>query len=298
LECIFITTSLFVEDAYTNPLVVKLGNPEPDPNNDEPILNIGLMGSYFMRVSLQNPGRLMNIKNGNPGDYQRKAFVRVIDEGEDNPSSRLAALKVIKEFMEDPNNNRYGTKVFIQEPGWDLTVTPLKKLDNFLEYKEIVKIIKDMYLNVDGNWAVENLDSALSYFTRGYIPVEAHSDIGIPMEYIGGFVVPLSIAPPPSIDGNNLDAPVGDNVEKGTVASVVQNVTTVGGENLIVPDPAVGPTAEDVEAKSAGAVAPSRACSEGLSNAGLVVGNGTDRVQANSLNLAPKRLKRNRIQVG
>jgi hypothetical protein len=108
----------------------------------------------------------------------------------------------------------------------------------------------------------------------------------------------LSVLPPPSIDGNNLDAPVGDNVEKGTVASVVQNVTTVGGENLIVPDPAVGPTAEDVEAKSAGAVAPSRACSEGLSNAGLVVGNGTDRVQANSLNLAPKRLKRNRIQVG
>jgi hypothetical protein len=190
VECIFITTSSLVEDAFTNQLIVALNNNDPEASHDEPILTLGLMGAYYMRTSLENPGRLMNIKNGVPGDYQRKAFIRVIDEGEDGQDARLAALRVIKAFFEEPKNNKYGTKVFIQEPGWDLTVTPLCKLDNYLEYKEIIKIVKDVYSNVDVNWASKNLDTALAYFTRGYIPIEAHSDIGIPMEYIGGFFQP------------------------------------------------------------------------------------------------------------
>lgn len=194
LEAIFITTSSFVEDAYTNPLIVALNNPEPDPH--EPIRTIGLLGAYYMRVSLSDPGRLMNMRNGVPGEYQRKAFIRVIDEGEDDTETRLAALKVIKGFMDDPNNNKFATKVNIQEPGWDLTTSPLKKLDNYLEYKEIVKIVKDVYTDVDANWAAENLESALCHFTQGYIPFEAHADLGFPLEYtMNTFHVLPAIAP-------------------------------------------------------------------------------------------------------
>jgi hypothetical protein len=235
VECIFITTSSLVEDAFTNQLIVALNNNDPEPSHDEPILTIGLLGAYYMRVSLENPGRLMNIKNGVPGDYQRKAFVRVIDEGEDDQVVRLAALKVVKAFLEEPKNNKYGTKVFIQEPGWDLTVTPLWKLDNYLEYKEIIKIIKDVYSNADGNWAASNLDAALAYFTRGYIPVEAHSDIGIPMEYIGGFFQP------PVVNGKILPSGV-DDVENAStsvraLAAAAESVVVGAGDAVVVEKP-------------------------------------------------------------
>jgi hypothetical protein len=249
LECIFITTSSFMEDAYTNPLIVTLSNSEPDPNCDEHILTIGLMGAYYMKVSLQNPGRLMNIRNGLVGEYQRKAFVRVIDEGDDDPAQRLAALKVIKSFLEDPKNNKYGTKVFIQEPGWDMTVTPLRKLDYYLEYKEIVKIIKDIYSNVDGNWGVENLDSALAYFTRGYIPAEAHSDIGIPMEYIGAFVTD------PGLAENDLVPVDVDNAANECIAAAVENEMPFAAENVMDPVAADTVAADNANAQVVAGVA-------------------------------------------
>jgi hypothetical protein len=186
LELITITTSSGVEDAYFNPLVVALDTPNSDPNNIPEILLQGLMGAFFMRISLTNTGRLMTIKKGAIGQYQRKAFIRVVDEGEDTPSSRLTSLNVIKAFLEEERNNQYSTKVHIQEPGWDLTNTPLRKLDNYLEYGGIVKIVKELFVNVDGNWAVNNMESAMCFFTAGHIPLAAHADLGFPLEHSMG----------------------------------------------------------------------------------------------------------------
>ena len=61
-----------------------------------------------MRISLTNPPELINGK----GKYQRRAFIRVLDEGEAGDDNRLAALKVVKEFLEQYNNNKYGTTAF------------------------------------------------------------------------------------------------------------------------------------------------------------------------------------------
>ena len=82
IEVIFITTSSLVDDAYYNTIVTKLSNPG-DGEDASPITDIGLMGAYYMRVSLQIPNGLFNAKSS----YQRKAFVRVLDDGEDDPES-------------------------------------------------------------------------------------------------------------------------------------------------------------------------------------------------------------------
>jgi hypothetical protein len=199
LELITVTTSSGVEDGYINPLIVVLNTQSDDVGAVPPILNQGLMGGFFMRISLTNTDRLMNIKKGVIGHFQRKAFIRVVDEGEDTPEHRLTSLKVIKAFFEEASNNKFGTKVHIQEPGWDLTNTPLRKLDNHLEYREIVKIVKELFLNVDGNWALNNMESAMCFFTAGHIPVAAHADLGFPLEHCMVMTQDIAVGENPSI---------------------------------------------------------------------------------------------------
>ena len=99
----------------------------------------------------------------------------------------MEALKVIKECLEHEENNKYGTKVYIPEPGWDLTPPdpePLKKLDTVIQYKEIVRVINELFENVDGNWAVNNPETAAAFFTESYIPFGAHADLGFLLDRV------------------------------------------------------------------------------------------------------------------
>ena len=181
LTVIQITNSSMTQDAFSQPLTDALANREPTQQAD-PIKDNGIVGSYFMRKSLEDGDPLMNAKNG----YQRKAFVRVLDEDETSLAHRLQGLNVIKEFLERTENNRYGTRVYIPAD-WDLTPpepNPLPKLDHFLQYREIVNVIKDIFDNVDGNWAVNNMESATAFFTEGHIPFAANTDIGFPMDLV------------------------------------------------------------------------------------------------------------------
>ena len=176
LMLIQITNSDFSNDAYTQPLIEKIATDDEDEINQ-----IGLLGAYYMRKSLTNPAALLNSKNS----YQRKVFVCVLDEDETSVDVMFSKLQVIKRFLELPENNRYGTKVFIQQPGWDLTPpdpAPLPKLDHFVQYREVVRIVNDLFDNVDGNWAINNRESADCFFTEGHIPFQAHADLGIPIE--------------------------------------------------------------------------------------------------------------------
>ena len=182
VELITITTQTMVDDAFFQNLITKIN----EGQDNDPICQIGLIGAYFMRISLTNPNELINGK----GKYQRRAFIRVLDEGEAGDDSRLAALRVIKEFLEQYNNNKYGTPVFILEPGWNITasLTELPKADHYLQYLEIVKIIKKMFDGVDNTWATENPAAAECYFTEGHIPFQAVHDLGFPESK----VIPLS----------------------------------------------------------------------------------------------------------
>jgi hypothetical protein len=179
IEVILITTSSMKEDAFYNPILVALNALNPTGA----ITTIGLIGAFYMRVSVGNTARLMNYRKGVVGEYQRRAFVRVIDEGEESADHRLAALRVIKSFLEEPANNKFSTKVYIAQPGWDMsTGQHLRTLDNFLEYKEIVKIIMVLFDGVDGGWAVNNMESAMYFFTAGHIPFAAHEELGFSVE--------------------------------------------------------------------------------------------------------------------
>jgi hypothetical protein len=87
---------------------------------------------------------------------------------------------VIKAFLEEPENNGYGTHVFIEEQGWNLNTNKadVPKVDNYLQFAEIVKIIKRMFENVDQVWARNNMEAAEWYFTKGYIPYQAFVELG------------------------------------------------------------------------------------------------------------------------
>jgi hypothetical protein len=180
LELIFVTLSTFTNDAFLFPLIEHLEKHKPE-DGVSPLKQIGLMGAFYMRVSLQNPDRLMNSKR----DFQRKAFVRVLDQESDSSNaSRLESLNVIKTFLEVGERNKFNTKVFIQNAGaWDLTPPgdgPLPKLDNFIQYDDIVKILHGMFDGIDANWAASNPDSVAPYFTAGHIPFAAHIQLGFP----------------------------------------------------------------------------------------------------------------------
>lgn len=178
IELIEICLSDLVNDAYSQPLIEKLSSGDEDEINQQ-----GILGSFYRRVSLENGNGLLNVKNS----YHRKFFVRVLDENETSAESRLECLKIIKRFLEQRENNRYGTAVHIQMPGWDLTPpepSPLPKLDNYLQYGEIVKLIKDLFDNVDGTWAANNMESAMCFFTEGHIPFAAMADLGFPADSV------------------------------------------------------------------------------------------------------------------
>ena len=131
-----------------------------------------------MRVSLTNPTQLLNSKTR----YPRKAFVRVLEEGEEVDESRLSGLNVIKTFLLKYKNNKFETKVFIEEPGWDMTPTDkeILKADHFLVYPEIVKLIGQVHHDVNNSWANANPTAAECYFTEGHIPFEGTRDLGFP----------------------------------------------------------------------------------------------------------------------
>jgi hypothetical protein len=179
LELIFMTNQTFTTDAFIHPLVEHLNKAE----EASPLKQVGLMGAYYMRVSLQNPGRLMNTKT----EYQRKALVRILDhESDSSDTGRLEALNVVKTFLEAKEHNKYNTPVFINNSGsgaWDLTPSgdkPLPKLDHFIQYDDIVKILHGLFDGIDGDWAATNPDSAKPYFTAGHIPFQAHAQLGFP----------------------------------------------------------------------------------------------------------------------
>ena len=178
LELTTITTQTGQDDGYFQPLVKKL---EEGDGNDG-VEKIGLIGAFYMRISLKNPGKLENSKK----KFQRRAFIRVLDEGEDTVECRLAGLKVIKEFLERSANNSYGTPVFIVEPTWNMNgeLKDIPKVDHYLEYNEIVKIMKKLYDDVNPDSATENPTDAEFFFTDGYIPFRAHKDLGYPLSKV------------------------------------------------------------------------------------------------------------------
>lgn len=321
VDMVLITTGSFVEDAYFHNLVLALES----GTDGSDLHSIGLIGAFHMRISLTNGDRLMNMKKGKASEYQRRAFVRVLDEGDDTSQRRLAALNIIKTFLEDPVNNRFGTRVFIQEPGWDMTTRPLKKLDSFFQYKEILKIIGAMYNHVDGNWAAGNMRTAFYYFTRGYIPVEANTDLGIPLRYcMAGNMQMLETAHEAAPEAAHEAAPAAAHEaapEDGLVVPMAQQpepIVVAAPDNVANPLPVVahpvpavgvihGPVAVQNNANNAALVA-----QVGLENpTGVEGASGTIRVQrnrrahilpgglaagdalvANGLPVAPSRLQR------
>ena len=167
LEAITITTNTMTDDAYIQPLVKEIdGGPQ-----DGSIAKLGLLGAFSMRVSLTNPSALMNKKSNT---YQRKAFIRVLDENELDDDTRLAGLKVIKNFMEESKSISYKTAVFI-DPGWNLNLTmaDMPKLDHFLQYGEIVRVINKLFDEV--MWTEVDC-----FLTQGHIPAQAVDDLGCP----------------------------------------------------------------------------------------------------------------------
>jgi hypothetical protein len=185
LEIIIITTETMVDDAYMHPLISLVeGDVKPETDIKHAILKLGILGKYYMRVSLENPGKLCNQRLGKT-TYQRRAFVRMLDENETDNDSRLKALKVIETFLKDRKNNNFGMQVFIEQKEWNITETgELLKLDNFLLYREILNVIRQVYLDVDEKWAKENIEDAMCMFTEGYIPHQAVDDIGMPVEKV------------------------------------------------------------------------------------------------------------------
>ena len=81
LELITTTTQTMVDDAFFHNLITRIN----EGDDHEPIDNLGLIGAYGMRISLNNPNQLLNGKT----KYQRKAFIRVLDEGDEREENRL-----------------------------------------------------------------------------------------------------------------------------------------------------------------------------------------------------------------
>jgi hypothetical protein len=181
LEVIFITTANFADDGFgIVPIANFFKNCKEKEDTNDPIMQIGLLGQFFMRVSLENPGRLTEKKS----TYQRKCLVRVLDPGEETREARFDALQSLKKFMEQQKYNKFNTSVHLDFNSFDITPSDLPKLDHYVQFTDIVKIIKALFDNVDNNWACYNMESALTYLTKGYIPFEAHRELGFPLENV------------------------------------------------------------------------------------------------------------------
>lgn len=193
MRIITMTLSSMEDDAYSYNLT-KLLESGPDAETEERVpvslneteavaamLELGLWGTANMRVSLTNPSPLTNSKN----TFTRKAFIQIIDPEEATEENALETCKAFKRYFELQTNNKFGTQVFIKQPGWCLDVpgAPLPKIDNYIVYDDIVSIIKDMFEGVDRNWGANNMEAASTYFTKGHAPYEAHCDLGFPTDY-------------------------------------------------------------------------------------------------------------------
>jgi hypothetical protein len=166
------------QDAYTQPLKDEIAKRD----STEEVCQLGILGGYYMRKSLEHDVALLNVKDS----YQRKAYILMMEPDEMTTDALLTKLEVVRNFLMKPSNNRYNTKVFIAED-WDMTPPeprPLPKLDQVIQYKEIVNVIKRMYAGVGPDWYTNNIDAATSYFTPGFIPAEAMTHLGFPAELV------------------------------------------------------------------------------------------------------------------
>jgi hypothetical protein len=184
LEAIFITTGTFADDAFIKPMVDKIME-SLGSDTGPAVTKLGIMGTYYMRISLANPHKLVNKKN----NYQRKCLIRLLDPGEDTTEARFEALSVIKKSLEEPAHNRFATPVFLNRTAFDLTppgtTDSYPKLDNYLQFEDAVKVVRDLFDNVDApGWAGNNLDAAFTYFTEGHIPYAAFHALGFPLQYV------------------------------------------------------------------------------------------------------------------
>ena len=102
-------------DAYTQPLTEIVGSNEEEIEHD--VTEIGIIGSFFMRRSRKDNSALKNKKN----DFTKKAYVLLLDTDEHNPEVLYQKLEIVKDFLEQPENNRFGTKVFLDKDTFDLT---------------------------------------------------------------------------------------------------------------------------------------------------------------------------------
>jgi hypothetical protein len=174
IELIMISKESMTEDAYLNELIRAI-----EDKSDESIVKLDIVGKFTRRISANDARVLCNINS----DYPRRVFVRILDPEETDEDSRLKALEVIQYFLLT-RKSQWPRKYFIEKPGWDLTNydDPLK-LDNFLMFNDIVKLIKGMF-NCGENWAAKNWKAADCFFTEGHIPFEAHKELGVPEEKV------------------------------------------------------------------------------------------------------------------
>ena len=92
----------------------------------------------------------------------------------------MNTLKVLKEFMETKQNNRFGTKVFIEEKTWLMNAGgTLPKIDKYVVHEDIVAFIKDCFDDArNPGWAEGNMEAAMCYFTEGHVPATAVDELG------------------------------------------------------------------------------------------------------------------------
>lgn len=181
LELIFLTLSNFHDDCFGMTQLSKFIKKRQEDNDySDPVMQIGLLGQYYLRKSLKDPDRLLEKK----GPYQRKVLVRVLDPGEETPEKRFDALQAVKKFLENKKHNQYEVSVHLNFNTFDQTPSVMPKLDHYVQWTCIVKILQDIFPNVDNNWAAHNIESALTYLTEGYIPIDACQELGFPKEYV------------------------------------------------------------------------------------------------------------------
>jgi hypothetical protein len=203
------------KDAYSKPLENEIGNKE----STDPISQIGLIGPYNRRINLHDPRPLKNSHN----DYTRKAYIVLMEPEEMTEEGLLAKVEHVKRFQETKKANTFGTKVFIPSD-WNLTPpepAELPKLDHWLVYKDIVQLIRRLYAGAGNNWYQNNRDEADAYFSEGFIPFDASTDLGFPEhkclpappvpEYLLNVGVPLATQPdvvPVAVESSSTTQPV------------------------------------------------------------------------------------------
>ena len=173
----YFTTNDVNQDSFTWPL----GNTLSDTNSTNAICDIGCMGGFYRRRSLEDPRPLYNYKD----KYMRKAWIVLLEtEEEDCSQEMLRIAQAFKTFWEHPDNNRYNIPVHIGSD-WNQTPpspAPTPKLDHILQCKEAVKLIHRMYAGAGPTWYQHHQEEASLYFTEGHIPFDAVVDLGFPDE--------------------------------------------------------------------------------------------------------------------